>query len=87
MVKSIKDFFPIDAIETTFYKRQTTQRGVEEIKINAGFDGLHHYFTARNIRYKIRHPLFLALKFSDCIKLYYNTEIITNNDVPSVTHH
>ena len=34
-------------------------------------DGLYQYITASNIKYKIKNPLFLAIKFSNCVKLYY----------------
>jgi len=81
MLKSTKEYFPLEAIGTTFYKRQSSKNQVEEIKIDSDFEGLHHYFTARNIRCKIRHPVFLALKFSECVKLYYNTTVVPSYDV------
>ncbi len=45
-----------------------------EEKITPDITGLVNYFSAPNIRNKIRHPLFLALKFSECVKLFYNTK-------------
>jgi len=44
-----------------------------EIPINNDFQGLFDYFTAPNIRHKVRHPIFLAIKFSNCVKFYYNS--------------
>ncbi len=35
-----------------------------ELKINNDILGLVNYFSAPNIRNKIRHPVFLALKFN-----------------------
>jgi hypothetical protein len=34
--------------------------------------GFLSYFTAPNIRYKIKNPLFLAYRFSNFVTLYYN---------------
>jgi hypothetical protein len=43
-----------------------------EEKISNDIIGLVNYFSAPNIRNKIRHPIFLALKFNEAVKLYYN---------------
>ncbi len=66
---------------TTYYKRQTNKNRIEEVKVGPDFEGLSNYFTARNIRCKIRHPVFLALKFPDCVKLYYNSALLHPKDV------
>jgi hypothetical protein len=42
--------------------------------------GLVNYFSAPNIRNKIRHPIFLALKFHECVKIYYNPKKIDDID-------
>jgi len=34
--------------------------------------GLYNYFTAPNIRHKVKHPIFLIIKFTQCVSLYYN---------------
>lgn len=39
-------------------------------------DSLYKYFTCSTIRHKVKHPFFLLLKFSEVIKVYYNTDII-----------
>ena len=41
-------------------------------------ESLYKYFTCSTIRHKVKHPLFLLLKFSEVIKVYYNTDIIDN---------
>jgi hypothetical protein len=43
--------------------------------------GLLTYFTAPNIRHKVKHPIFLAIKFSNCLDLFYNSDYIRGNDV------
>ncbi|CAD8202482.1 unnamed protein product [Paramecium octaurelia] len=41
--------------------------------IKNSIEGLINYFTAPNIRHKVKHPIFLLLKFSACISLYVNS--------------
>lgn len=45
----------------------------EEKKIisNDG-SGLYNYLTAPNIRHKVKHPLFLSVRFSSAFKVYFN---------------
>jgi len=63
-----------EIIEKVFIKRENKRKNEIEIPISNDFDGLFNYLTAPNIRHKVKHPLFLCIKFSNCIKLYYNTE-------------
>lgn len=48
-------------------------------------EGLISYYTAANIRNKIKHPFFLALRFSECCSLYYNREKIAETEVSLLT--
>lgn len=48
----------------------------KEELIENSLEGLSQYFTAPNIRNKVKHPIFLAAKFSKCVKLYYNSILI-----------
>lgn len=57
---------------------------VNEEKITPDIFGLINYFSAPNIRNKIRHPLFLALKFHRCVTLYYNPKKIGEPDQKSI---
>lgn len=52
-----------------------------ETTINDDFQGLHDYFTAPNIRRKIRHPIFLAIRFASCVKFFYNTAVFPSSYV------
>lgn len=45
-------------------------------KIGDNITGLLNYLTAKHIRGKTKHPIFLALKFPKAVKLYYNKSII-----------
>jgi len=45
------------------------------VKIEANLEGFLNYFTAQNIRFKLRHPVFLALKFHKSVCLFYNRTI------------
>jgi len=42
------------------------------IKIGPDLVGLYNYLSAHNIRQKVKHPLFLALKFPACFFVYYD---------------
>ena len=46
----------------------------QEIEIKNDSEGFYNYLTAPNIRHKVKHPLFLAIRFSSCASIYYNTE-------------
>uniref|UniRef100_A0A7S0J8P1 Uncharacterized protein n=1 Tax=Calcidiscus leptoporus TaxID=127549 RepID=A0A7S0J8P1_9EUKA len=46
--------------------------------IDNSIDGLRAYLSALNIRNKIKHPLFLVLRFSACVGLLYDTEAVLN---------
>lgn len=55
-------------LERTFIKKVTNSEGVlVEEEITNSWEGLLAYFQAPNIRFKIRHPLFLAIRFSNVL--------------------
>ena len=47
-------------------------------------EGFYNYLTAPNIRHKVKHPVFLAIKFSNCVQILYNSEILENMNVPLI---
>ena len=51
-----------------------------EARIGADITSLVNYFCAQNIRSKIRHPLFLALKFNQCITIHFNPHVVDTTD-------
>lgn len=68
--------------EKIFYKKKmnTTSLKGPEIITNS-LDGLISYYTAANIRNKVKHPFFIAIRFSECCSLYYNKEHINETSV------
>lgn len=60
------------------------RRKEEEEPIGADCQGFVNYFTAPNIRNKIKNPFFLAYKFSNFVTLYYNTVRFPNVKVALV---
>ena len=50
-------------------------------KITEDLDGLISYYTAPNIRNKIKHPFFLAIRFNKCASLFYNKNVFNNDNV------
>lgn len=43
-----------------------------------------NYLTAPNIRHKVKHPLFLSIKFSNTVKLYYNKSQCESNTAEQI---
>jgi len=70
------DPFPADTFEKTFIKRNTKLNESKEEIIENSLGGLSQYFTAPNIRNKVKHPVFLAAKFSNCVRLFYNANLM-----------
>jgi hypothetical protein len=62
-----------------FIKRENKKKNDLEIQILNEFEGLFNYLTAPNIRHKVKHPLFLCIKFSKCVKLYFNNNVVNMN--------
>lgn len=58
------------------------------IPIENSLSGLVSYLTAPNIRNKIRHPLFFAMKFSNVFKIYLSKNIqdLPENEVIARIH-
>lgn len=55
-------------LDRTFIKKTTSNIGIlVEEEITNSWEGLLAYFQAPNIRFKIRHPLFLAVRFSEVL--------------------
>lgn len=69
--------FPPEMLCKTLVKRKKN----EEEEITNDSDGFINYFSAPNIRNKIKNPIFLAYRFSNFISLYYNSVKIGNPTV------
>ncbi|CAD8057953.1 unnamed protein product [Paramecium sonneborni] len=69
-IQYIQPFEP-KYLERNFCKKEKHQNEVVDAPIENNENGLHNYLTAPNIRNKIKHPVFLALKFSRCFNIYY----------------
>ncbi|CAD8099926.1 unnamed protein product [Paramecium primaurelia] len=79
-LQSYFDPFPI----TTLEKQFTTTKPQNTEVITNTIEGLNNYFSAPNIRHKVKHPVFLCIKFSSCIKLYLNTNVFKFQDSKSL---
>lgn len=68
-------------MEKVYIKRENKKKNDQnEIRIENDFLGLYNYLTAPNIRNKIKHPLFLAIKFSEAFEIYYMSNILSQLD-------
>jgi hypothetical protein len=75
----VEPFLP-ENLDKVFIKRENKKKNDTEIKIINDSEGLFNYLTAPNIRHKVKHPLFLALKFSSCVQLFVNKSLMVNED-------
>ena len=48
-------------------------------------NGVLSYFSAPNIRKKLVHPVFLALRFHQCVSLHYDKNAIRDLDQKHIT--
>ena len=80
MSSFVEPFLP-ETLEKTYIKRENKKKNDAEIQIINNFEGLYSYLTAPNIRHKVKHPLFLFLKFTECVKIYYNSKIFPELNV------
>ena len=60
-------------------KRLCNSNPDDTITISNSIEGLYHYYSSKNLRHKIYHPLFVAFKFSNAVKVYVKKEIYNEN--------
>ncbi|CAD8144704.1 unnamed protein product [Paramecium octaurelia] len=86
---SFTELFPYQLIDSKIIKRETKNKILKIIKIENSIIGFINYFTASNIRNKIKHPIFLALRFSSLIKLFVDQEMLDSQTsiVTSIQNH
>jgi len=75
----VEPFYP-DNFTRKFVKKETKKKESIEEEIQNSIDGLHSYLTAPNIRNKVKHPIFLCVRFSNCITLYMNPDLVHEED-------
>ena len=63
-------FDPHLLMKDYFKKVKGKGKKEEETKIENSFKGLYSYLTAPNIKGKLKSLLFLAYRFSNCLKVY-----------------
>lgn len=64
--------FNLDHIDKEFVKRENKSKIEQETVIGNDPEGFYNYLTAPNIRHKVKHPLFLAIRFSNCVSIFFN---------------
>jgi len=68
--------FSPDNIDKLFFKKDTKADDTFNILIENNIQGLYDFFTAPNIRHKVKHPLFFVIRFSEVLSLFYNTNFM-----------
>ncbi|CAD8144599.1 unnamed protein product [Paramecium pentaurelia] len=86
---SFTELFHYQFFDSIIIKRETKNKTLKIIKIENSITGFINYFTASNIRNKIKHPIFLALRFSSLVKLFVDQQMFysSNNIVTQIQNH
>ncbi|KRX08142.1 hypothetical protein PPERSA_01687 [Pseudocohnilembus persalinus] len=78
------ELFPPEAFSKQLVKRKKKEAESIQEQISADIVGFTNYFTAPNIRNKIKHPFFLAYKFSECVSMYYNKDVFQTENINNI---
>ena len=78
------DWFSPDMLVKTLFKRRKKNGDICEEAITNSYKGFLGYYTAANIRNKIKNPFFPALRFSNCISLFYNKELFKDMNLDQI---
>ena len=73
-LKAFIEVFPIESLKKDYMKKDKKNSRIVESPIENNLKGLYDYLTAPNIRDKVKNPLFLSIKFNNCVTLYYDRE-------------
>jgi len=68
-------------LDRDFVKRENKKKTEHDIRIDNDLEGFLNYLTAPNIRHKVKHPLFLTIRFSSSVQIFYNTTLMANMSV------
>ncbi|CAK60163.1 unnamed protein product (macronuclear) [Paramecium tetraurelia] len=74
------DLFPPQFIDQIFYKRENAKQNSKFSQIDKSLQGFINYYTSPNIRNKIKHPLFMVMKFPKCVKLFFGANFIKKSE-------
>ncbi|CAD8118651.1 unnamed protein product [Paramecium sonneborni] len=74
------DLFPPSIIDQIYYKRENDKQNQKFNQIDKSLQGFINYYTSANIRNKIRHPLFMVMKFPKCVRLFFNSNFIKKSE-------
>lgn len=66
--------FPPEKLERNFEKVDKKENSITHI--GDDLKGLFDYYSSQTIRRKIRHPLYLLLRFPKAVRFYINTNLI-----------
>ncbi|KAL3915007.1 MAG: hypothetical protein SGPRY_007410 [Prymnesium sp.] len=65
-------------LERKLEKVEKLSESASRQQIDNSIEGLRAYLSALNIRNKCKHPLFLALRFDSCVRLFYDSHRVCN---------
>ena len=71
--------FSYTKLQETLYKKRITDNPGDKLEIVNDLNGFMNYFTSKNLRKKIFHPLFIAFKFSNAVTLHVDESLWSDN--------
>lgn len=76
-IEGFLKLFEMSVLKETFITKSIKNTGKSTPKVvSNNIEGLINYLSAANLRKKVKHPLFLALKFSNCFSILLPEETI-----------
>lgn len=72
------EVFPIESLRRNYMKKYKKHNNINDCVIENNLRGLYDYLTAPNIRDKVKSPLFLSVKFNECVKILYDETQISH---------
>ena len=75
-LRAFVEIFPIESLRRKYQKKEKKNNIIIENTIENNLKGLFDYLTAPNIRDKVKNPLFLAVKFNECVSFYYDADVL-----------
>lgn len=83
LANSFCDAFEYNQLAKKFFKKDAKSKDRRENnteEIDNSLKGLFAYLTAANIRHKIKHPLWMSMRFSHGMSIYLNVDDFDIND-------
>jgi len=77
---SFKYLFEPESLNRMLIKKKVRNETLSVYKdIKEDLEGLYNYLTAPNIRMKVKHPLYIAMRFPDAFQIFMSSNIFNKS--------